>query len=55
MKPNKSKLSEKQPIETHKDAAWAEINDVLPKSNVPIPGLNAVVEAKEWVDNGNQK
>lgn len=44
----------KQPIEKHNTAAWADINEKQPVSNVTIPSEANVKNAKEWVD-VNQK
>lgn len=39
------------PIERHDTAAWrGHIESVKPESNVAIPSVEAVIEAKEWVD-----
>ncbi|SHK65658.1 CDIF630_02480 family spore surface protein [Tepidibacter formicigenes] len=42
-------------IESQKTAAWAGIEKSVTKSKVPIPSEENVIEAKEWVDNENQK
>ncbi|SHG92094.1 CDIF630_02480 family spore surface protein [Tepidibacter thalassicus] len=42
-------------IEKHDTAAWANIKESMSKSKVPIPSEQSVIEAKEWVDNENQK
>lgn len=51
-------LSEKkpvrQPIEKHDTAAWADINENQPVSNVPMPSDFAVENARDWV-NINEK
>lgn len=52
---NKSKeQSMKTPIENHTTAAWANINETKPVSNVPIPSINEVENAKDYVDD-NEK
>lgn len=51
----KNRLTAQRPIENHKTAAWADIERELPQSKVPIPSERAVREAKEWVDDLNQK
>ncbi len=38
------------PIENHKTAAWANIEDLKPISKVPLPSKIEVDNAKEWVD-----
>lgn len=35
-------------------AAWTNEKASRPKSQVPIPGEDAVIHAKEWVDNGSR-
>ena len=40
----------KQPIEKHNTAAWADINENQPVSNVPLPSDFSVENAKDWVD-----
>lgn len=42
------------PVEKHDTAAWANINQVKPVSNVTIPDELQVMNAKEYVDS-NQK
>ncbi|KXZ39864.1 protein of unknown function [Alkalithermobacter thermoalcaliphilus JW-YL-7 = DSM 7308] len=55
-KMNKSKKhSNCTPIECQETAAWADIKKTIPESKVPIPSQSAVVEAKEWVEDENQK
>jgi hypothetical protein len=43
-----------KPIENHTTAAWANIEETKPVSNVAIPSEEEVIEAREWV-NVNQK
>lgn len=53
MKKNKAKDKEHfmaNPIEQHETAAWANIEDMQPVSNVSIPNEIEVRNAKEWVD-----
>ncbi len=38
------------PIENHKTAAWANIENVKKNSRVPLPSVFEVENAKEWVD-----
>lgn len=42
------------PIEKHTTAAWANIEQMKPASNVTIPSEIEVRNAKEWVDS-NEK
>lgn len=42
-------------VENHKTAAWADENSSIPVSRVSVPSERAVEEAKEWVDDENQK
>ena len=46
--------SMKTPIENHETAAWANITEMKPVSNVTIPDEKQVRNAKEYVDS-NQK
>ncbi|WP_248477624.1 CDIF630_02480 family spore surface protein [Tepidibacter aestuarii] len=41
--------------ESHETAAWADIESVFDETNVSIPSQRATEEAKEWVDDENQK
>jgi hypothetical protein len=42
------------PIENQSTAAYYDIKGLKPESRVPIPTLEGVVKAKEWVEE-NQK
>jgi len=42
------------PIEQHRYAAYNDIEKLQPESRVPIPTLEGVIRAKEWVEE-NQK
>ena len=44
----------REPIENHVTAAWANIENTKPISNVSLPNEIEVKNAKEWVDT-NQK
>ncbi|AFS78620.1 hypothetical protein Curi_c16120 [Gottschalkia acidurici 9a] len=37
-------------IESHETAAWAEIEKQETEAKVPVPSLENVEEAKEWVE-----
>ena len=47
-------------LKTHKqqnnqiNAAWANMESLKSQSNVSIPSMDSVVEAKVWVDNGSE-
>ncbi len=41
-------------IENHKTASWANIETMKQQSNVPIPSVDEVLNAKEYVE-VNQK
>ena len=43
------------PIEKQSTAAYYDIKGLKPESRVPIPTLEGVIKAKEWVDDENQK
>lgn len=42
------------PIENQKTIAYYDLKGLNPESRVPIPTLNGVIKAKEWVEE-NQK
>lgn len=42
------------PVENHKTAAWANIENVKKDSRVPLPSTFEVENAKDWVDD-NEK
>ena len=42
------------PIERHETAAWANIENTKPVSNVTVPSEFQAAEAKDWVEE-NQK
>jgi len=49
----KNKIKDKRiktPVEQHDTAAWADIEDLKPESQVHIPREFEVRNAKEWVD-----
>lgn len=46
--------TKKRPIEQHDTAAWANIAELKPVSQVSIPSEIEMHNAKEWVDT-NQK
>lgn len=50
----KDKKNNLKPIEKHDTAAWANIEDVKPVSNVSIPSERQMRNAKAHVDS-NQK
>lgn len=50
VKPTDKKNSNNQPIEKHNTAAWADVDEKKPISNVIIPGEDDVINAKDWVD-----
>lgn len=50
---SKNRYKEKdmaKPIEHHDTAAWANISDLKPVSNVSIPDEEQVINAKEYVE-----
>ena len=48
------RLKLKTPVAQNSAAAWAEIDKLRPHSNTPVPSLENVIEAKDWVDNGSR-
>jgi hypothetical protein len=43
-------LFTRQPVEKHDTAAWANIKETKAESNVPIPDIIDVENAKEYVE-----
>lgn len=41
---------EHKPVESNTTAAWAEIEKQKSEGKVPIPSIENVEEAKEWVE-----
>lgn len=41
-------------LECEAAAAWTNTAKTAPKTNVSIPKEDAVINAKEWVDNGSR-
>jgi len=50
VKTTDKKNENKQPIEKHNTAAWADVSTKLPVSNVTIPSETNVENAKDWVE-----
>lgn len=42
------------PIERHETAAWANIEETKPVSEVTVPSDFEVFEAKDWVDENHK-
>lgn len=51
---NNKRLKETTPMKNEYTAAWANVDNILPESNVTQPSLEDVINAKEWVDNGSK-
>ncbi|NLJ78186.1 MAG: DUF3787 domain-containing protein [Tissierellia bacterium] len=51
-KPRRKNIS--VPIENQRHAAYYDIEELQPDSQVPIPTLEGVIRAKEWIEE-NQK
>ena len=47
---NLSRKKNDLPIESHENAAWAEIQRQESEGKVPVPSIENVEEAKEWVE-----
>lgn len=45
-----SRKKDNLPIENHKNAAWAGIHKQSSEGKVPVPSIENVEEAKEWVE-----
>lgn len=48
------RLGKSDEQENEGTAAWTQTNQSAPKSQVSIPSEDAVIHAKEWVDNGSR-
>lgn len=48
------RLKLKDSVDQNKNAAWADIKELQPETNVAIPSLQNVENAKDWVDNGSK-
>lgn len=52
---NKNKrVSSSKPVDNEGTAAWANEKTKQKNSEVSIPSLENVINAKEWVDNGSK-
>lgn len=41
-------------VGTESTAAWQDIDKLRDETNVSVPSLKAVNDAKDWVDNGSR-
>lgn len=48
------RLCSTTPVNSGYTAAILDKDDEYPDSKVPIPSLESVIEAKDWVDNGSR-
>lgn len=51
---NNIRLKETTPMTNEYTAAWADVDNIMPESQVTQPSLEDVINAKEWVDNGSK-
>ena len=51
---NNIRLKETTPVNNEYTAAWADVDNIMPESQVTQPSLEDVINAKEWVDNGSK-
>ena len=51
---NNIRLKETTPVTNEYTAAWADVDNIIPESQVTQPSLEDVINAKEWVDNGSK-
>lgn len=51
---NNIRLKETTPVNSEYTAAWADVENIIPESQVTQPSLEDVINAKEWVDNGSK-
>ena len=48
------RLKETTPVNSEYTAAWADVDNIMPESQVTQPSIEDVINAKEWVDNGSK-
>lgn len=51
---NNKRLTSSKPTDNEGIAAWANEKNKQKNSDVSIPSLENVINAKEWVDNGSK-
>ena len=51
---NNKRLEEATPVNSEYTAAWANVENIIPESQVTQPSLEDVINAKEWVDDGSK-
>ncbi len=51
---NNIRLKETTPVNNEYTAAWADVDNIMPESQVTQPSIEDVINAKEWVDNGSK-
>ena len=51
---NNIRLKETTPMTNEYTAAWADVDNIIPESQVTQPSIEDVINAKEWVDNGSK-
>jgi hypothetical protein len=51
---NNKRLTSSKPVDNEGTAAWANEKNKQKNSNVSIPSVDNVINAKEWVDNGSK-
>ena len=48
------RLNSKTPTNQEYTAAWSDVDEIVPHSEVTVPSESQVEHAKEWVDNGSR-
>lgn len=51
---NNKRINKTDKLENEGTAAWTDTGRTIPESNVSVPNTEAVVRAKNWVDNGSK-
>lgn len=51
---NNKRINKVDELENEGTAAWADTERTIPESNVSVPDTDAVIRAKNWVDNGSR-
>ncbi|MBS5788417.1 MAG: DUF3787 domain-containing protein [Clostridioides difficile] len=51
---NKKIMKRNEEVGTESTAAWQDVDKLREETNVSVPSLKSVEDAKDWVDNGSR-
>lgn len=51
---NQKIMKKNSEVGTESTAAWADVDKLRDETNVSVPSLKSVEDAKDWVDNGSR-